>query len=134
MTAKEYLKRYKDLSKKEENAESEIEFIERQLTIYANNKEYFYVHLLKEKAEAEANLKEIRTALKEIIKTTKKIQNDFLKDLIKYRYFDFLPWEEVKETLNTKYKPHSLNNIKQYSHNRALEELQSIIDNSEMLQ
>ena len=131
MTAKEYLKNYKDLSKKEEITEMEIETIERRLLLATATWKDI---LLKEKAETEANLKEIRTALKEIIKTTKKIQDDFLKDLIKYRYFDFLPWEEVKETLNTKYKPHSLNNIKQYSHNRALEELQSIIDNSEMLQ
>lgn len=131
MTSKEYLRRYKELTEKEEITEMEIETLERRLlTATAAWKD----SLLKEKEEAEAKLKEIRTALKEIIKTTKKIQDDFLKDLIKYRYFDFLPWEEVTETLNTKYKPHSLNNIKQYSHNRALEELQSIIDKSAMLQ
>ena len=131
MTSKEYLRRYKELTKKEELTEMEIETIERRLLLATATWKDI---LIKEKEEAEANLKEIRTALKEIIKTTKKIQNDFLKDLIKYRYFDFLPWEEVTETLNAKYKPRSLNNIKQYSHNRALEELQSIIDNSEMLQ
>lgn len=131
MTAKEYLKNYKDLSKKEELTEMEIETLERRLLFATATWKDI---LIKEKAEAEANLKEIRTALKEIRNNTKKIQDDFLKDLIKYRYFDFLPWEEVTETLNAKYKPHSLNNIKQYSHNRALEELQSIIDNSAMLQ
>lgn len=131
MTSKEYLKRYKELTEKEEITEMEIETLERRLLLATATWKDI---LLKEKAEAEANLKEIRTALKEIIKTTKKIQDDFLKDLIKYRYFDFLPWEEVTETLNTKYKPHSLNNIKQYSHNRALEELQSIIDKGAMLQ
>lgn len=131
MTAKEYLKRYEYLFYKEEETEKYIETLERRIP---NAKYAWKDSLLKEKEEEETYLKEIKTELKEIRNNIKKIQDDFLKDLLIYRYFDFLPWGEVTETLNTKYKPHSLNNVKQYSHNRALEELQNILDNDKLLQ
>ena len=42
--------------------------------------------------------------------------------------------KEVTEALNIKHDPRSINNIKQYSHKRALEALQEIIDNKTMRQ
>lgn len=134
MTSKEYLKQYKNLSLKEEDMQAEIEYLERQLTINNNPGLYFHQHLLEEKTTAETQLKEIKAALKAIPRHIKQIDDNFLKDLLIYRYIDFLPWEEVTEALNTKYPPHSLNNIKQYSHNKALEMLQNILDNGTLRQ
>lgn len=134
MTSKTFLKNYRDLIIKEENIQNEVEHFERQLTIYHDPKIYFYHHLTKEKAAAETQLKEIRAEIKEIVKKIKQIDDDFLKDLLIYRYIDFLPWEEVTEVLNTKYPPHSLNNVKQYNHNKALEALQNILDKGTLKQ
>lgn len=134
MTSKEYLQRYKKLSLKEENIQDDLEHFERQLSIYNNPNVYFHHHLLNEKTAAETQLKEVKTALKEIIKNIRQINDTFLQDLLVYRYIDFLSWEEVTEALNTKYTPHSLNNIKQYSHNKALELLQNILDNGTLKQ
>lgn len=134
MTSKEYLKQYKNLSLKEEDTQAEVEHLERQLNTYGNTQAYFTQHLQNEKAAAEAKLKENKAALKEIRKHIKKIDDYFLQDLLIYRYIDFLSWEEVTEALNTKYKPHSLNNVKQYSHNKALELLQNILDKENLKQ
>ena len=134
MTSKEYLKRYRNLFLEEENIENEIEYYEKKLTIYHDPKIYFHEHLLNKKAAAETKLKEIKAALKEILRKIKQIDDDFLKDLLLYRYIDFLSWEEITEVLNTKYKPHSLNNIKQYNHNKALEALQNILDKETLRQ
>ena len=134
MTSKEYLKNYKNLFLQEENIENEIEYFKKQITKYPNSQIYFHEYLQNEKAAAEAKLKEIKATLKEIRRNIKQIDDDFLKDLLIYRYIDFLSWEEITEILSTKYKQHSLNNVKQYNHNKALEALQNILDKETLRQ
>lgn len=135
MTSKEYLKKYKDLFEREEYFESKIEYCtEAMQRFYTQPDSYYYKERSKEKAEAEETIKEIKLEQKKIRDKVKQIDDDFLKDLIIYRYIDLLSWEEVAEALNIKHDPRSINNIKQYSHKRALEALQDIIDNKTMRQ
>lgn len=135
MTSKEYLKNYKDLFLKEEYFESKIEYCSEALQrFYTQPGSYYYNERLQEKAEAEEAIKEIKLEQKKIRDKVKQIDDDFLKDLIIYRYIDLLSWEDVTEALNIKHDPRSINNIKQYSHKRALEALQEIIDNKTMRQ
>ena len=135
MTSKEYLKKYKDLFEREEYFESKIKYCaEAMQHFYVQPNSYYYKERAKEKAEAEETIKEIKLEQKKIRDKVKQIDDDFLKDLIIYRYIDFLSWEDVTEALNIKHDPRSINNIKQYSHKRALEALQDIIDNKTMRQ
>ena len=135
MTSKEYLKKYKDLFEREEYFENKIEYCTEAMTRFYNQPgSYYYKEREKEKAEAEETIKEIKLEQKKIRDKVKQIDDDFLKDLIIYRYIDLLSWEDVTEALNIKHDPRSINNIKQYSHKRALEALQDIIDNKTMRQ
>lgn len=131
MTSKELLTKYSYLIQEEKNIKIDIEINQNKInTFRLDPGTAFYNSIYGEKEQLESKIKAIEEEKQNIVDNINSIKNDLYRDILYYRYIKLMAWEDVTEAINKEAeKPRSLNNVKQYSHNKALEELQNILDN-----